>query len=54
MAPRDDFERMNALLAEHELRPAVDRVFTFEDSPEAFVHLAAQRHFGKVAIEIAT
>jgi NADPH:quinone reductase-like Zn-dependent oxidoreductase len=53
MAPRDDFERMNALITEHGLRPVVDRVFPFEDSPQAFSHLAAQEHFGKVAIEIA-
>jgi NADPH:quinone reductase-like Zn-dependent oxidoreductase len=54
MAPRDDFERMNALLAEHDLHPHVDRIFGFDESPAAFEYLAAQRHFGKVAIEIAS
>jgi NADPH:quinone reductase-like Zn-dependent oxidoreductase len=54
MAPRDDFERMNALLTEHGLRPQVDRIFGFDESPAAFEYLAAQRHFGKVAIEIAS
>jgi NADPH:quinone reductase-like Zn-dependent oxidoreductase len=54
MAPRDDFERMNTLLAEHDLHPHVDRIFGFDESPAAFEYLAAQRHFGKVAIEIAS
>jgi NADPH:quinone reductase-like Zn-dependent oxidoreductase len=54
MAPRDDFERMNALLTEHGLHPQVDRIFGFDESPAAFKYLAAQRHFGKVAIEIGS
>ena len=38
---------------DYRLRPAVDRVFPFAEAPEAFRHLAAGRHFGKVAIRIA-
>lgn len=34
------------------LRPAVDRVFTFDEAPAAFAHLASGRHFGKVGIAI--
>ena len=49
---REHFEAMNRALVQHELRPVVDRVFPFEDAPEAFRHLAAGRHFGKVAVRI--
>jgi NADPH:quinone reductase-like Zn-dependent oxidoreductase len=32
------------------LRPAMDRVFSFDEAPAAFAHLASGRHFGKVAV----
>jgi NADPH:quinone reductase-like Zn-dependent oxidoreductase len=47
---RDTFEAMNRAIAFHQLRPVVDTVFPFERAPEAFVHLAAGKHFGKVVI----
>jgi NADPH:quinone reductase-like Zn-dependent oxidoreductase len=47
---RDDFEAMVRAIARHRLRPPVDRVFGFDEVPDAFAHFEAQRHFGKVCI----
>ena len=41
---------MNAFIAQHELRPVIDRVFGFEDAVDAYAHFAAKRHIGKVVI----
>ena len=48
---RETFERMNRAIERHLLRPVVDRVFAFEEAREAFAHLAAGRHFGKLGIK---
>lgn len=50
---REHFEAMNRAIAQHRLRPVVDRVFPFAEAREAFAHLAAGRHFGKVVVRIA-
>lgn len=47
---RDDFLAMSRAIARSRLRPVVDRVFDFAELPQAFDHLAAGRHFGKVCI----
>lgn len=47
---RASFEAMNAFIAQHELRPVIDRVFGFEDAVDAYAHFAAKRHIGKVVI----
>ena len=47
---REQFEAMNRAIAGHELRPVVDRVFGFDEARDAFAHLAAGRHFGKVVL----
>lgn len=47
---RDDFVDMMTAVARHQLRPAVDRVFPFEELRAALEHLAGGRHFGKVCI----
>jgi NADPH:quinone reductase-like Zn-dependent oxidoreductase len=49
---RETFEAMNRALAEHALRPVVDRVFPFAEARAAFEHMASQAHFGKVVIRI--
>ncbi len=48
---REGFERMNRAIAQHELRPVVDRVFPFEESVEAFEYMSSGAHFGKLCIE---
>jgi len=32
------------------IRPVVDRCFSFEELPDAYHHLAAGTHFGKVGV----
>jgi NADPH:quinone reductase-like Zn-dependent oxidoreductase len=46
------FEVMNRAIAQHELRPVVDRVFTLREVPEAFRYLESGAHFGKVVIRL--
>jgi NADPH:quinone reductase-like Zn-dependent oxidoreductase len=51
---RAGFEAMNRALAAHPtVRPVVDRVFAFEEAPEALRHLRSGDHFGKVVIRVA-
>jgi len=46
------FAAMNDVIAQHKLEPVIDRVFSFEESLEAFRHLESARHFGKIVISI--
>lgn len=47
---RDDFEAMNKAIAQHNLQPVIDRVFPFNDAPEAFRLMEQGGHFGKIVI----
>jgi NADPH:quinone reductase-like Zn-dependent oxidoreductase len=49
---RKTFERMNRAIAQHELRPVIDRVFPFSEAAAAFDHMRAGGHFGKICITI--
>lgn len=49
---REQFEQMNRAIALHQLKPVIDRVFSFEQVPEAFTHLQERKHVGKVVIRI--
>jgi NADPH:quinone reductase-like Zn-dependent oxidoreductase len=49
---REMFEAMNRVIALHEVRPVIDRVFAFEEAAEAFAHLKRQAHFGKVVVRV--
>jgi NADPH:quinone reductase-like Zn-dependent oxidoreductase len=49
---RQDFEAMNAFIAQQKLKPVIDRVFTFEEAPAAFDYLESGSHFGKVVIRL--
>ena len=46
------FEAMNALIAEKQLRPVIDRVFPFAEAVAAFQHLERGAHFGKVVLRV--
>jgi NADPH:quinone reductase-like Zn-dependent oxidoreductase len=46
------FETMNRAIDQHQLRPVVDRVFSFSEAPEAFRYLESQAHFGKIVLRI--
>lgn len=50
---RDMFERMNRAIALHQLRPTIDRIFSFPETQEAFRHLKTGQHMGKVCITVA-
>lgn len=47
---REGFERMNRAIEANEIRPVIDRVFDFNETPEAFAYMASGAHFGKVCI----
>ncbi|MET7543462.1 NAD(P)-dependent alcohol dehydrogenase [Streptomyces sp. NPDC005507] len=47
---RSDFEQMNRVISRHRLRPVVDRVFPFNETPDAFSHFEKGSRFGKVVI----
>jgi NADPH:quinone reductase-like Zn-dependent oxidoreductase len=49
---REMFEAMNRAIVTHRLKPAVDRVFAFEDAREAMRHMESGSHFGKVVIKL--
>jgi len=49
---RSIFETMNRTIAQHKLEPVIDKVFPFEQSPDAFRHLESGQHFGKLVIQI--
>jgi NADPH:quinone reductase-like Zn-dependent oxidoreductase len=46
------FEEMNRAIGVNRLNPVVDRVFPFEEAREAFRHLEAAGHVGKVVISV--
>ncbi len=47
---REMFEAMNRAIALHQLRPIVDRVFSFGEIRAALRHLESGAHFGKVCL----
>ena len=49
---RDDFEQMNQMFAQHQIKPVVDQTVDFESSLDAFNELKSGSHFGKVCIKI--
>jgi NADPH:quinone reductase-like Zn-dependent oxidoreductase len=49
---REMFEGLNRALTQSGIRPVIDKVFPFESAAEAFEHLAAGSHFGKVVIRV--
>jgi len=49
---REDFMAMNALISEHKIRPLIDRVFEFEQAPDAFEYMASGDFMGKIVIRL--
>lgn len=49
---RESFEAMNRAIAQNGLRPVLDRVFSLEEAPAAFQHMAAGGHFGKIVVRV--
>ena len=52
VAPRTSFERMNAFFDKHQIKPVIERVYSFEQAIEAYEHLA-RGAFGKIVIKVA-
>ncbi len=46
------FEAMNRAIAHGQVRPVVDRVFSFEQTAEALRHMESGAHFGKIVIRV--
>ncbi|HEV2679720.1 MAG TPA: NAD(P)-dependent alcohol dehydrogenase [Rhodanobacter sp.] len=53
VASLEEHERMVAAIEASGMEPVIDRVFGFDQLREAFEHLAAGRHFGKIGIDFA-
>jgi NADPH:quinone reductase-like Zn-dependent oxidoreductase len=49
---REMYQRMLTAISLSQLKPVVDRVFSFGEAPAAFEHLASGVHFGKVVISV--
>jgi NADPH:quinone reductase-like Zn-dependent oxidoreductase len=52
VGPRENLEALVRAVTRHRLQPIVDSTFELDAAREAFDHLAAGRHFGKVALRI--
>jgi NADPH:quinone reductase-like Zn-dependent oxidoreductase len=50
---RAHFVAMNAAIRANELRPVIDKVFSFDEVPEAFRYFEAGKYFGKIVISHA-
>ena len=50
---RDMFAAMNRAIAQHKLKPVIDRVFSFAEAPAAYPCLESGAHFGKVVITVS-
>ncbi|MEQ9815370.1 MAG: NAD(P)-dependent alcohol dehydrogenase [Azospirillaceae bacterium] len=50
---RNHFEAMNRAIARARLRPLIDRSFPLAAAAEAYAHLKAQAHMGKVVIDVS-
>lgn len=46
------FEAMNSCIAEHDIKPVIDRVIPFTQAADAFRHLASGSHFGKIVLSL--
>ena len=46
------FEEMNRAISHAGLHPAIDRVFGFEEAPEAMRYMETGAHFGKISIRV--
>jgi NADPH:quinone reductase-like Zn-dependent oxidoreductase len=49
---REDFEAMNTFISEHQIHPLIDRVFEFEQAPDAFEHMNSGNFMGKIVIRL--
>jgi NADPH:quinone reductase-like Zn-dependent oxidoreductase len=48
----EHFAAMNSFLTEHVIHPIVDRVYGFDEVPEAYARLRTGSHFGKIVVKL--
>ncbi|WP_088241382.1 zinc-dependent alcohol dehydrogenase family protein [Calothrix rhizosoleniae] len=48
---REMFAAMNRAISLHQIRPIIDRVFPFEQAPEALAYMESGAHFGKICLQ---
>jgi NADPH:quinone reductase-like Zn-dependent oxidoreductase len=49
---REMFAAMNRAISQAKLKPAIDKVFSFNDAKAAYRHQQSGAHFGKVVISL--
>jgi NADPH:quinone reductase-like Zn-dependent oxidoreductase len=49
---RADFEAMNRFIAQHQIRPVIDRVFSFEEAVRAYDFMDNGSYMGKIVIKM--
>jgi NADPH:quinone reductase-like Zn-dependent oxidoreductase len=49
---RENFEAMNAFIAQHKIQPVIEKVFEFKDAPKAFELMESGNFFGKIVIKM--
>lgn len=47
---REMFEEMNRFIEENQLKPVIDKTFSFNEVREALKYLESGRHFGKISV----
>lgn len=52
VGPRRMFDRMNQAITLHKLRPVIDCMFDFEETPDALRFMQSGAHFGKIVIRM--
>lgn len=50
---RQMFENMNRAIEQHKLKPAIDKVFPFEQAADALKWMESGSHFGKIVINVS-
>lgn len=46
------FEEMNRFIEQHQIKPAIDRVFAFSETKDALKYMESGAHFGKIVVKI--
>jgi NADPH:quinone reductase-like Zn-dependent oxidoreductase len=46
------FDAMNNAIAVNGLKPIIDRVFSFDELPQALKHMESGAHFGKIVVKV--
>ncbi len=49
---REHFEAMNAFIAQHDIKPVIDKVFDFQDAPAAYQLMESDSFSGKIVIRL--